>query len=132
MEQQLTHTYVTKLWGSERWMVNNELYCAKILTLYQDTMCSIHYHKIKNETFVLQHGEILLQFFDNLDEIVSREYHMRPGDTIQIPPLTAHRFIGLQPMSEILEISTQHFDEDSYRIKNAGYLVNGKYSETRL
>ncbi len=120
METKLEHTYVTKLWGSERWMVNNELYCGKILELYKDKMCSIHYHKIKNETFVLQFGEIKLQIFDNLDEIVSREYHMLPGDTIQIPPMTAHRFIGINTISSILEISTQHFEEDSYRIKNAG------------
>jgi hypothetical protein len=34
-----------------------------------------------------------------------------------LPPNTPHQFIGIDPKSTIIEISTQHFDEDSYRIQ---------------
>ena len=120
MEEKLEQIIVPKTWGDERWMVNNDLYCGKILTVLQNKMCSIHYHKIKDETFILTLGHVTLQIFDEYNENVSREYEMHKGDTIRIPPGTAHRFIGKESLSKIIEISTQHFDEDSYRITPAG------------
>ena len=40
---------------------------------------------------------------------------MKPNDTMHIPQGLIHQFIGLKN-SKILEISTQHFEEDSHRI----------------
>jgi mannose-6-phosphate isomerase-like protein (cupin superfamily) len=41
---------------------------------------------------------------------------MHPGDRVVIPPNTPHQFRGMDPKSTIIEISTQHFEDDSYRI----------------
>ena len=39
------------------------------------------------------------------------------GTCITIKRGVPHQLIALEDMSEIFEVSTQHFDEDSYRIK---------------
>ena len=51
---------VPKGWGFEKWIVNNEKYCGKILYIVKDRKCSWHYHKIKDETFYVQSGKIIL------------------------------------------------------------------------
>jgi ribosomal protein L16 Arg81 hydroxylase len=38
------------------------------------------------------------------------------GDVFHIPVLLAHQMIALED-TEMFEFSTQHFDEDSYRIQ---------------
>lgn len=43
---------ITKLWGHEEWLVNNELYCAKFLCLEKGAQCSLHYHEKKIRLFM--------------------------------------------------------------------------------
>ena len=102
---------IEKTWGWENWLVNNELYCGKILTCFQGNWSSeglFHYHKLKDETFYILEGELLL-------DIAGNQIIMRQGDTIRISPNTKHRFMALTPICKIIEISTHHNDEDSYR-----------------
>ncbi len=96
-----------KVWGNERWLVNTIDYCGKILTLNEGYRCSIHYHKKKDETFYLSEGRVLL-------EIDGEKRVMQKGDAQRIPPLTKHRFSGLET-SIIIEFSTHHEEEDTYR-----------------
>lgn len=114
----------TKGWGHEVWMANNELYCGKLLVLYRDLRCSIHYHKLKDETFFLQDGLIRMNVweapfekFPGFGPDAPKTFLMHPGDRLVIPPNTPHQFIGVDPKSTIIEISTQHFEDDSYRIQ---------------
>jgi len=44
---------------------------------------------------------------------------MYPGDIVHLSPMAKHRFIGLED-SEIIEISTYHEDDDSYREEPSG------------
>ena len=44
---------VDKVWGREEWIVNNEKYCGKKLILKKGYSCSMHHHKIKDETFYI-------------------------------------------------------------------------------
>ena len=108
--------FVPKGWGYEKWIVNNEKYCGKILFVVKDRKCSLHYHKIKDETFYVQNGKIVLHY--GMDEKTARNYWttLGRGDTFHIPVGMIHQFSALKD-SEIIEISTQHFDEDSYRIE---------------
>ena len=53
--------WVAKLWGAEKWLVNNEIYCAKELILVNGYQCSLHYHKIKDETFYILEGEVEIE-----------------------------------------------------------------------
>ena len=59
--------HVPKGWGYEKWIVNNELYCGKLLFFNAGKRCSWHYHKLKDETFYIQSGEILLIYGESDD-----------------------------------------------------------------
>ena len=98
-----------KGWGWEDWIVNNELYCGKILHFKKRKRCSLHYHKIKDETFYIQKGEILL-------EVGYKYKYMNKGDYFRITPGNAHRITAIKT-TDILEISTHHEESDSYRIE---------------
>lgn len=101
-----------KTWGDEVWMVNNEKYCGKILNLNKDHRCSLHYHKIKDETFFVLNGCVLL-------EIDGEKKILHKNESAHIKPYVIHRFTGLED-SRIIEISTQHFNSDSYRLEGSG------------
>lgn len=102
---------VPKLWGYEKWLENNEKYCSKVLFVKKGYQCSLHYHKVKDEMFLLTQGHILL-------ELGKEVIHMRQGNFVRIPPGVSHRFRGIED-SEILEISTHHREDDSYRLEES-------------
>ncbi len=105
---------IPKGWGKEIWIHNDEKYCGKILVLNKGKRCSLHYHKLKHETFYISKGLVQMEIME--DGRAMETLVMKPGDTLEIPPQLRHRFTGLDD-SEILEFSTQHFDEDSYRVE---------------
>lgn len=106
---------VSKGWGFEKWIVNNEKYCGKLLYIIKDKKCSLHYHKLKDETFYCSKGRILLKYGHITNTARLTEVVLSRGDSFHIPPFLCHQMIGLED-SELFEFSTQHFDEDSYRI----------------
>jgi hypothetical protein len=42
---------------------------------------------------------------------------MSQGQVLEIPPGLSHQFTGIAECTEIVEFSTQHFDEDSIRLE---------------
>jgi len=58
-----------------------------------------------------------LKYPDGLEETLI----MQPGDSVHLPAGTIHRYTGIED-SEIFEFSTQHFDEDTYRIERGDTL----------
>jgi mannose-6-phosphate isomerase-like protein (cupin superfamily) len=63
----------------------------------------------------VQSGKIIINFGYDEDESKSESITLSVGDSFHIPVGLIHRITGLED-SEIFEFSTQHFDEDSYRI----------------
>lgn len=106
LEQIPTYT-VPKVWGEEHWIVNRD-YCGKKLILKRGFRCSMHLHKNKDETFYVISGKVFL-------ELEGRSRVMGPGDHQHVPQGAAHRFWGIED-AEIIEFSTHHEDEDSYRV----------------
>lgn len=112
---------VPKGWGEERWIHNDELYCGKILVVKQGKHCSLHYHKLKTETFYIQSGHVRLELTElaaaaQEPPVIQEVFELRTGDAILLKPGMVHRFTGLVPETLIFEFSTQHFDDDSHRI----------------
>jgi len=101
-----------KVWGREIWLTNNELYCAKRLELKGGYRCSMHHHALKDETFIVESGIIILEFQTPGDRMKS--IHVARGDSVRIIPGTPHRFWGLGD-AVILEVSTHHDEDDSCR-----------------
>ena len=105
--------FVPKGWGWENWIVNKKEYCGKILFVKRGKRCSLHYHKIKDEVFYIQSGTVLLEIQTEPEYL--DEYRLTAGDSFHIPTGLTHRFTGLTD-AYIVEFSTEHFDEDSYRL----------------
>jgi mannose-6-phosphate isomerase-like protein (cupin superfamily) len=100
-----------KVWGEEHWIVNKE-YCGKKLVLRRGYRCSLHYHKAKDEVFYIISGAVLM-------EVNGTARLLTPGMKQYIQPGDRHRFTGLEP-SAIIEFSTHHVEEDSYRESPSG------------
>ena len=118
MVREKTHVpmkFVKKGWGYERWIVNKEEYCGKLLFFNKGKRCSWHYHKIKDEVFYLQSGKMIVKFSEEEDTQQAEEILLDPGQNFYIYPGLRHRMIALED-SELFEFSTQHFDSDSYRV----------------
>ncbi len=107
---------VQKAWGREEWIVNNAKYCGKKMVFNACYQCSMHHHKIKEETFYIQTGRIVLE--TEIDGLYGMRL-MVPGDVAHIKPLVWHRMTALEH-AEVFEFSTFHMEEDSYRRTESG------------
>lgn len=104
---------VKKRWGHEVVLHNSEKYCAKLLVFDKDMSGSMHYHLLKQETWCVNRGVFQYTWIDKSGTTYHKE--LRIGDVVTIPPGQPHQLKALEE-SEIFEASTQHFDEDTYRI----------------
>ncbi|MDO8659561.1 MAG: cupin domain-containing protein [Candidatus Parcubacteria bacterium] len=131
--------FVPKGWGFEKWVDNRAEYCGKLLYFVKGRKCSLHYHKLKTETFYVHQGKIMVLWSDEVKKLetikddigldpVRRLFGIPPwheeycektiltqGDTFFVPPGRLHQMIALED-TELFEFSSQHFEEDSYRI----------------
>ena len=120
MKTSLEIKFVPKGWGFEKWIVNCEEYCGKLLYFVKGKRCSWHYHKLKDEVFYIQSGKLKVIYSEG-DEIykdgalVASETILGPGDNFHVYRGLRHQMIALED-TELFEFSTQHFDSDSYRI----------------
>ena len=108
---------VPKEWGEERWIVNNRLYCGKQMLLRRGWRCSMHRHKVKDETFFVTKGRMLFEIEGPSGRVAKRV--LGPGSVQHVPPGVWHRFSGLV-RTEFFEFSTTHDDADSYRKEPSG------------
>jgi len=106
---------VTKGWGREVWIANGELYCGKILEINKGKRCSLHYHKLKTESFYLRSGRLRVRLRESVDGPDTEELELNSGDCMDIHPGLVHQMEALED-TELYEFSTQHFDSDSHRI----------------
>lgn len=108
--------FVPKGWGFEKWIVNNEEYCGKLLYFVKGRRCSWHYHVKKDEVFYIQSGKMLVKYSDEDNLENAKELVLERGDAFHIYRGLRHQMVALED-TELFEFSTQHFDEDSYRIQ---------------
>ena len=107
--------YVPKGWGFEKWIVNNDEYCGKLLYFVKGKRCSWHYHVLKDEVFYIQSGKMLVKYSDEDDLKGAKEVILERGDNFHVYRGLRHQMVALED-TELFEFSTKHLDEDSYRI----------------
>lgn len=132
----MAHQWVPKFWGGEEIIVNckESNYCLKILHLMKGYLGSWHYHKIKDETFYVAEGEVvvatveldpnqighlseeeLLGWFRGGIDCYAKGFMYIRNSSVRIKPWTLHRIYGLEN-SKIVEASTFSDDSDTYRL----------------
>lgn len=128
---------IPKVWGSEEIICNRE-HAGKAMTLRKGFRCSLHYHGVKDETFLITSGRVRVEIGDaggmarytvrqgrvigaDVDEILRlcRVFVLGPGESIDVPPCTIHRFTGLDDAT-FTEFSTHDDARDSYRLVESG------------
>jgi quercetin dioxygenase-like cupin family protein len=107
--------FVSKGWGFEKWIVNCDEYCGKLLYFVKGKRCSWHYHNLKDEVFYIQTGKVQVKYSDVDDINAASEKILSPGDNFHVYRGLRHQIIALED-TELFEFSTQHFDSDSIRI----------------
>jgi len=115
-DDKIKSEYVKKNWGKEIIFVNNHEYCGKILCFEKKyNKFSMHYHLKKKETWYIIKGQFVLHKIDTVNGQIISEY-LKKGDVITNERGEPHQLIALEDESELFEVSTTHYDEDSYRI----------------
>jgi sialic acid synthase SpsE/quercetin dioxygenase-like cupin family protein len=85
--------------------VINRDYAKKVLVQLPGQMHPMHFHKLKEETFLVLWGELI-------SELDGRERVLRPGDTLTVPPGVWHCF-RTENGCVFEEISTTAYPNDS-------------------
>ncbi len=86
--------------------VINRQYCKKLIIQLPRQKHPYHFHKTKEETFQLLHGDLEV-------ELEGKRIKPQPGDTILVEPGKWHKFHTLDG-AIFEEVSTTHFDNDSF------------------
>lgn len=108
-------TRVEKPWGYELIWARTKDYVGKILHIKKGHKLSLQYHRIKEETIILQTGKMQFVFEDEAGTL--RDIVLGPGDAHHIPTGRRHRMIALEDC-DVYEVSTPHLD-DVVRLEDA-------------
>ena len=106
---------VSKKWGYELWIHNDHRYCGKILFFNKGAKFSMHFHIQKHKTWYVAKGKLLLKGI-NPKNAEKYETELEMGDVIEIHKGQPHQLYAIKK-SEIFEISTEHFNNDTYKIE---------------
>ena len=105
---------VDKPWGYEIIWAETPRYVGKILHIGAGQRLSRQYHVKKDETFLVESGELDLEVGQGADLRVIR---MKPRDSFHCPPGTVHRMVGVTDV-DVVEVSTPELD-DVVRLEDA-------------
>lgn len=102
----------------------NKEYCKKIILIFPRQKHPYHLHKIKQETFIIIHGELLLEVDGNIIKLVE-------GDIYTINSGVWHKFQSLQGCI-FEEISTTSIVGDSYYQDEKISLIESRVRKTNV
>jgi mannose-6-phosphate isomerase len=105
---------VDKPWGYELIWAETDRYVGKILHIAAGQKLSRQYHVRKDETFLVEAGEMDLEIGSGADLKVLR---MKPRDAFHCPPNTIHRMVAVSDV-DVVEVSTPELD-DVVRLEDA-------------
>jgi mannose-6-phosphate isomerase len=97
---------INKPWGYEEIWAETDKYVGKILHINAGHKLSRQYHVKKDETFLIQDGEMILE----IGEDPHLKLTMVTGDTYHCPPMTIHRMVAVTDVS-VIEVSTPELDD---------------------
>jgi mannose-6-phosphate isomerase-like protein (cupin superfamily) len=117
-----TSEKVEKGWGHEIIFVNNQKYCGKILHFNKGAKFSMHFHILKQETWFISSGKFILKWIDTTNANIIEE-ELNIGHVVTNLIGEPHQIICLEE-GDIFEVSTQHFDNDSYRVFKGDSQIN--------
>jgi len=111
--------FVAKRWGWELWICNNGKYCGKLLFLKQGHHLSFHHHDVKDEVLYVHSGRMWMTWGERRQLAPGstgalQQVEMPPGYAFHMAPGMKHQMQAVED-TLIIEFSTKHLDEDSFR-----------------
>jgi mannose-6-phosphate isomerase-like protein (cupin superfamily) len=107
---------IKKGWGHELILESNDQYCMKELHFYEKGhKSSMHFHKDKTETWLIQQGAVSVVLMD-MSDASTRKIILSQGGVLHIEPMTPHQVTNIEKNTIILEASSKDTPEDNYRI----------------
>jgi mannose-6-phosphate isomerase-like protein (cupin superfamily) len=114
---------INKPWGYELIWAENPKYLGKILHIMASKRLSLQYHKVKDETIMVQKGMLRLEIGPSKNDM--KVMTLNPGDVQHIPAGHVHRMSGITDV-EVLEVSTSE-SSDVVRLEDDHGRVNQIY-----
>lgn len=99
---------VNKPWGYELIWAENPKYLGKVLHIMAGKRLSLQYHKVKDETIMVQKGTMKLEYGGS--KIGLQEIEMNVGDTFHITAGLLHRMSAVTDC-EITEVSSSELND---------------------
>jgi mannose-6-phosphate isomerase len=100
---------VEKPWGYELIWAETEHYVGKVLFVKAGESLSLQFHRIKDESWLVQGGRAKLELGSAGDAMLKEEV-IAAGATFRFRPGTVHRVTALEDTT-IIEVSTNHLDD---------------------
>jgi mannose-6-phosphate isomerase-like protein (cupin superfamily) len=108
--------FVEKIWGTEV-ILPGDGYTTKIMIVKPGYVCSVHFHRIKKESFLLISGVLDIKYWTQ-DGIEYSDKLINQFDSLILPNCTPHTFSVPKDQKEptiFIESSTEDNPNDSYR-----------------
>ena len=100
---------VEKPWGHELIWAETEQYVGKVLFVKAGESLSLQFHRVKDESWLVQAGRAKLELGSAGDAFLNEEV-VGPGASFRFPPGTVHRVLALEDTT-IVEVSTPQLDD---------------------
>lgn len=98
---------IEKPWGYELIFAHTDRYVGKILHIRAGHRLSRQYHRAKEETLMVESGELELEIGGDAERVTVR---MRSRDVFHVAPRTIHRLVGLTDV-DVIEVSTTELED---------------------
>jgi mannose-6-phosphate isomerase-like protein (cupin superfamily) len=98
---------VEKPWGYEIIWAETDRYVGKVLHINAGHRLSRQYHNKKEETFLIEAGEMDLEVGQGAEQ---RTIRMKQRDSFHCKPLTVHRMVAVTDV-DVIEVSTPELDD---------------------
>lgn len=105
---------IEKGWGYEQVLFSDYAYCIKELHFISGKRFSMHFHKNKHETWIVQEGKFELVLIDTKTGLYYTSI-LSKGSIHTNQQLEPHQLICIEE-GYILEVSTADYTEDNYRV----------------
>lgn len=99
---------IEKPWGFELVWAETDRYVGKLLHIRAGTRLSLQYHRRKDETMLLQTGEVDLLLEGSDGVRVTRR--LQEGVSVHIAPGRVHRLTAITD-ADVIEVSTPELDD---------------------
>ena len=100
---------VEKPWGYELIWAATDDYVGKVLFVKAGESLSLQFHRVKDESWLVQQGRAKVELGDAGDPTLVEEV-IAPGEALRFRPGTVHRVTALED-TRILEVSTPQLDD---------------------